>query len=288
MSFEPITISAFSGISIFLFIIGLFSDDGGARQRDGGYWLWTDLRGKLFDALFQNRDPADIGKMLGLEYDKYMLNCNIMGHMPDIKKEVMDRAIASTAFIAGALLTVVFLNPVPLTLAILLYLWMVVRVVNGVEAQAKKRKKHIIHDLPRFTDLLHSILMIDVPVKNAIEMTARLLPCVLSREMSMAVAEMQIGAKNWQTALEDMARKYEVDVFSDFVLDLVTASSKGVPIVDAVKQKSTEIKQQRLLDAKEKVSRMNNSVLIPVAVFKILPLLMILLIPIMIQIFNNF
>ena len=45
-----------------------------------------------------------------------------------------------------------------------------------------------------------------------------------------------------------------------------------------------EIKQSNLLEAKERAAKLSNTVLLPVMVFKILPLLIIMLIPIMMQI----
>jgi tight adherence protein C len=285
-----ITISILVSVSVFLCIFALFSKDKerGARGVRENDWLWKNAAEKLYDAIFQNSDPISVGKKFGLEYDKYMLSCYIIGRTPNIKQEVMNRVTASIAFLAGAILSAAFLNPAPLVIGIVLYYLMVVNVVNGAQSTAKQRKRMITQELPRFADLLHSALVIDMPIESAIDMISQLLPGVLAQEMRYAMAEMKMGAKNWQTALEDMARKYEVDIFSDFVLDLITASNKGVPIIEAVARKSTEIKQQKLLDAKESASKMSNTVLVPIAVFKIIPLLAILLVPVMIQIFTNF
>ena len=98
------------------------------------------------------------------------------------------------------------------------------------------------------------------------------------------MAETELGAKSWQRALEEVALKYDVGVFSDFVLTLVAAYEKGIPIAETVVRKSSEIKQSNLLEAKERAVKLSNTVLLPVLIFKILPLLAIMLIPIMQQI----
>ena len=81
-----------------------------------------------------------------------------------------------------------------------------------------------------------------------------------------------------------MLKEYDVGVFSDFVLTLVAAYEKGIPIAETVVRKSSEIKQSNLLEAKERAVKLSNTVLLPVLIFKILPLLAIMLIPIMQQI----
>ena len=282
-----------TGVGVLLLVIGLGSSDNKSsltlgQEKDKSTWLWTNGAEKLYDAIFQNKDPATIAKKLGLEYDKYMLACAVSDRVPNIKKETMNRVIAFALFFAGIVVTMLTMNPFPIIIGITAYYMLIMMVVNGAQTQAKLRRKEITHDLPRFADLLHSALIIGIPIELALEMTAKNLECLLSSEIKQAIAVMKMGANDWQGALEELARKYEVDTFSDFVLDLITATKKGVPIVEAVARKSVEIKQDGLYTAKEKVSKMTNQILLPVAIFKILPLVALLMIPVVMQIFQNF
>ena len=285
-------IPLFAGLAAFLLVIGLGGTDkknlAAGREKSSGTWLWTNGVEKLYDAIFQNRDPIAVGKKLGLEYDKYMLACAVTGRKPNMKKETMNRVISFTLLFAGGIATFLTLSPFPVIIGFIAYYMLVAAVVNSAQTQAKVRRREILNDLPRFADLLHSALIIGIPIELALEMTADNLDSRLSLEVRQAIAVMKMGAKDWQGALEDLARKYEVDTFSDFVLDLITAAKKGVPIVEAVARKSVEIKQDGLFAAKERVSKMTNQILLPVAVFKIIPLIMLLMIPVIMQIYEQF
>jgi tight adherence protein C len=285
---NPVAICALASASAFLIIAGTLGANNGRGERNNDDWLWVRTAEKMYDAIFQDRDPVLISKKLGLEYDKYMIACNVVGRVPNIKKEAMGRAAAISCFFAGVIASIVLFNPVPLFASVVVYYFAVSSVTRGVQSAAKRKKRQITLELPRFADLLHSALSIDLPIEKSIEMISKQLPGALAKEMRHAIAEVQMGAKNWQAALEGLARKFEVDTFSDFVLDLVTAAEKGVPIVEAVARKSIEIKQQRLLDAKDKTAKMTSTILLPIAIFKILPLLLFMMLPALMQIINGF
>lgn len=153
-----------------------------------------------------------------------------------------------------------------------------------IGGRAKEKRKRMANELPRFIDLFATAAQIGIPVESAIKTTAKEIPCIVSEELLMVMAETEIGAKSWQRALEEVALRYDVGVFSDFVLALVAGYEKGIPISEIVGRKSMEIKQSNLLEAKERAAKLSNTVLLPVMVFKILPLLIIMLIPIMMQI----
>ena len=152
------------------------------------------------------------------------------------------------------------------------------------EEQANLVKAQIVDEMPRFLDMLQTALYINIPVEEAIEITAKHLKgTLLADEFLQTLAEMQLGAYGWQTALEKMSRKYEVDIFSDFVLDIVTAYDKGVSIYDVVVRQNKEIKQSNMLTMKENANKLNSTILIPIAAFKLMPLIIMLCIPIIIQ-----
>ena len=146
----------------------------------------------------------------------------------------------------------------------------------------------MVEELPRFIDLFGTALMIGLPVEEAILTTAKSLPdSLLAREFLNAIAETRLGVYDWQAALEKMSRKYEVDVLSDFSLDLINSYNKGVPIADAVARKSKDIKQSNLLTMKERATKLTSTILLPVLGFKVLPLLALLCIPVIGQIVNG-
>jgi tight adherence protein C len=288
MSSDLIIICGIAGLSIFLFIAGTLGANNGRGERNNDDWLWARMSEKMYDAIFQDRDPIEISKKFGLEYDKYMIACNIADRKPNIRKETINRVMAILFFFVGIVATILLYSPIPVIVATVIYYLAVTSVTKGVQSSAKRKKQQMKQELPRFADLLHSALSIDMPIEIAIEMISKQLPGVLAREMRYAIAEVQMGAKNWQAALEGLARKFEVDSFSDFVLDLVTAAEKGIPILEAVARKSIEIKQQRLLDAKDKTAKMTTAILMPIAIFKLLPLIILMMLPAFMQVTTGF
>ena len=240
---------------------------------------------KLYNIFLGNKDPVEVAKAFGLEYDKYMLNCQIINKNPNMKKEAMLRIIGVFSFIGGALTSLLMgLDLIPFFLGIIIYLLCVSRITKNTAKAAENKKTKIMTELPRFVDLLQSALDIGLPIDVAISETAKTVPCTISDELNLSIIQMELGAESWQKALENMAHKYEIGIFSDFVLDIITSYNKGISVKDAVARKSYEIRQSSLLRAKERTAKMTTTILGPIMIYKIVPLLAIMLVPIVKQI----
>lgn len=251
---------------------------------DGNEWLFEHFFSKLYTALFgPSTNPIKISKALGLEYDKYMMDCAIIGKEPDFQIETMKRIVGTFAFFFSLPVTIIFYNPVPLVVGVIAYLLLCSYTVRSVHSAAEAKKQRMINEMPRFVDLLLSALEINLPIETAIIQTAENVPCLLSDELKATFAETKLGAKNWQQALEAIAEKYEIDQLSDFVLNIITAYNKGVSVTEAVSREAYAVRQNALLAAKEKTAKMTSGILFPLLIFKILPLLVLLMVPIMIQ-----
>ncbi len=246
-------------------------------------WLIDNFWRKLYNAVFGNTDPVKIIKAFGLEYDKYMLDCSLLGKTPDFETEAMMRVIGTFSFFFGLIFAVILYSPFPMVLGIAVYLLLCSYPVRKTHSQAEQRKLRMANEMPRFVDLLLAALEINLPIEIAIKKTADAVPCVLSDELKTTFAETEIGAKNWQQALESIAQKYEVDQLSDFVLNIITAFNKGVSVTDAVAREAFAVRQSLLLSAKERTAKMTSIILVPLVVFKILPLMVILMYPLMLQ-----
>ena len=246
-------------------------------------WLIDNFWRKLYNAVFGNTDPVKIIKAFGLEYDKYMFYCSLLGKTPDFETEAMMRVIGTFSFFFGLIFAVILYSPFPMVLGIAVYLLLCSYPVRKTHSQAEQRKLRMANEMPRFVDLLLAALEINLPIEIAIKKTADAVPCVLSDELKTTFAETEIGAKNWQQALESIAQKYEVDQLSDFVLNIITAFNKGVSVTDAVAREAFAVRQSLLLSAKERTAKMTSIILVPLVVFKILPLMVILMYPLMLQ-----
>lgn len=271
------------GIGIMVFIVGCVPKKS-RLTAEGNEWLFEHFFMKLYVAFFgPDVDPVKVSKSLGLKYDEYMLDNAVIGRTPDFEVETMKRIVGTFAFFFSLPVSIILFSPIPMVFGIILYLLLVSYPVRSVHAAAEHKKQRMAAEMSRFVDLFLAALEINLPIETAIIQTAESVPCLLSDELKETFAETKIGAKNWQQALEAIAQKYEVDQLSDFVLNVITAFNKGVSVTDAVSRESYAVRQNALLAAKERTAKMTSGILFPLLVFKILPLLVILMVPIMMQ-----
>lgn len=279
-------ISGLYGGAMALLVLLFRSMPKKSLLNDGQEWLFHNFFERLFVSIFDETDPAKIATAFGLEYDKYMLDCSIIGKKPNITREAMMRVVGVFLFVLGIPIAVILMNPIPVFLGIGAYYILAAGIPRSVHSKAEQKKGQLVQEMPRFVDLLLSALEIGLPIETAIQETMDAVPCVLSQELKASFAEAQIGAKNWQQALEAIAQKYELDILSDFVLDIITSYNKGVSVKDAVARESFEVRQTTLLTAKEKTAKMTSIILAPLVVFKMLPLVVIMMAPIVMEIFK--
>lgn len=281
-------VCALTGLAVFLFIIGIGGREKHTTLGKGSEdeWLYTNGFQKMYRAIFGDEDPIKISKSFGLEYDKYMLDCKILNRTPDFEKEAMMRVIGVFAFIFSLLLSLTLMSVVPAVVGSLMYMAFAVGIPKKIHQDAIAKKNMINRDLSRFVDLFLSALESNFPVETAIQLTADNLPGLLSEELKQGMAAVKLGAKNWPQALEEIAQKYEVEALSDFVVNITTANKKGVSVTEAVARESYNIKQSAILKAKEETAKMSNTILAPVTIFKMVPLIMVMGIPILMQIMD--
>lgn len=279
-------ISCLVGAAVFLLVIGIGGKAGVRKmgRATSDDWLFSRGFEKVYDAVYENADPQQKIQKLGISYDKYMKNCRLLRLVPNWKEEAGKRFVGIFMLVVALAASILVGSIVPAIMGVALFLFLGPYQEQKISKLANEARKQMADELPHFIDLFQTALEIGVPVESAIRVTAMNIPCLVSKELLLAMAETELGAKNWQRALEEIALRYDVSVFSDFVLALVASYEKGIPIAEIVARKSMEIKQVNLLDAKERAARLSNTILLPVMVFKILPLLAIMLIPIMVQI----
>ena len=245
--------------------------------------LYKDLDFKIYDA-FIHKKPEIVARKIGINAEEYYKNCELIRKPANLKGLIAKIGLSAMTVLWFTVVGLITKNWYVSIAGILIGLFLIVYLVKRPEEQAADVRAQIVAEMPRFLDMLQTALYINMPVEEAISITAKHLKgTLLADEFAKTVAEIQLGAFGWQTALENMSHKYEVDIFSDFVLDIVTAYDKGIPIYDVVARKNKEIKQTNLLTLKENASKLNSTIVIPIAIFKLLPLIVILCIPIIYQ-----
>ena len=289
-------IAIFTALGVFFFIIFLsvlrdeYENKNSRRPRAPDEWLFTRWDEKLYDAFLKEK-PEVILQKLGVKTEQYVKDCRVIKIFNPNLKRLAARKLIGIFVILIALLMLVFagINGIFLTVVLSVVGYIVYEGgVSDVSKKAKERRVQLYNELPRFMDLLQTALYINIPVDDAITVTCRYLRgTLIAEEMKATMAETQIGAVSWQKALEDIARVYEVDAFSDFVLYLVTGYEKGLSIYDVVSRQTKELRDSSLVLAEENAAHINNAILIPIAVYKLVPLLLLAGLPIMIRLFTD-
>ena len=76
-----------------------------------------------------------------------------------------------------------------------------------------------------------------------------------------------------------LAGIYKLDSFNGFVMDIIQAYSQGTDIKEAVTRKTYALEQNRLYVVEQEDARTKTLIIVPMVIFKILPLMAIMMIP---------
>lgn len=288
------TIAILCAIAIFFIIILVFVlkdiyNRKNSPKENQDEWLFSDWTHKIYSIFFDDKDPSEICKKMGINPRNYLNSCKILKIEPDLKSIVTKKFVGLVIFILSVFASLLLEETIFAFLGMAFAIIFILFPGKAEESKAKNRRICLTQELPRFLDLLETALYINLPISSAIEVTVKHLEdTVIAEEFNEAMMFAKIGAGDWQTALLNIADRYSVDEFSDFVMDLIISYEKGLSIYESVKKKNEDIKQTELMRAKEKATKLNTMVLIPIVIFKIVPLLAIMLVPIIIQLNNAF
>ena len=224
---------------------------------------------------------------LGINIEKYYKNCQLTRTRPNAKRLIVNTIYGFAAFLVSILLSLL-VSPVFAALGVFLFFYLVFFEQQRLNSKAEEMKEQVTAELPRFLDILQTELIVGLPIETSIYIICEKFDSLISREFLEALNEMELGISGWQQALEKVAAKYDIETLSDFVLDVSTSYMKGVSITDSVVRKTKEVKETHLLNIEERAGKATNTMLIPMAIFQFIPLIVLIMFPTMIQIFNAF
>ena len=290
-SAQIISVIAALGVFAIVVLVSVIKDEIQNRnariKRPENEWLFTRWDEKLYDAVMPKTAPEKVLTSLGVELEDYVKNCKILDKQDyNFKKLAADKVIGIFLMIAGLIIAAIsMMDGFAFGFVFMLVGYIVYESdVKKVKKNAIIKKKRIENELPRFLDLLQTALFIEIPVSDAIVITAKYLDnTLLSKELMESMADSQIGSSSWQESLERVAVKYEIDVFSDFVQYLITGYEKGLSIYDVVSRQCEEVRKTTTIQAEESASKLNSAILVPIAVYKLMPIIFIAMYPILIQ-----
>lgn len=247
-------------------------------------WLFSDWVNKVYNALFGEKKPEKVADTLGIDATKIVHTCSLIGAANNIKPIIIYRLLGIVAMLVGFVSGVFFNAWLFTILFILIAMLLCFLPTKMLVSKLEQKKLKMELELPRFLDMLHTALLVDIPIDIAIKETAECLSeLTISKELLNSLVYVQVGALSWQDALENLAKDYEIDNISNFVLDIVTTYKNGTSIVESVERQSKDIKASNLLSAKERAGKLTNIILFPILGFKIAPFVVFLSIPIIMQ-----
>lgn len=280
-------VSIFVGVAVLVLVVTIatlqyYIHNKDRKNKDS--WFFSNWQEKLYDGL-TNEEPIEIGQRINIDVETYLHNCHIAHINANLKKTIVNKVIG----------IIVIFSFLVLYFSLGSIYYMIIAICCGfplykyneyiAKQKANERKFQLEQDLPRFLDLFATAIAVNIPVEEAITLTCSSIDnSVLSEELLATMADAQMGATNWQTALENLANDYQVDSLSDFVVDLLTSYEKGSSIQESIERQNKEIKKQSLLKMKERAAKLKNSVLVPIVLFKFVPMIGMFLIPVSVQV----
>ncbi len=294
MQKQALFISLCMGAAILIFIIFLTAMQYSKSNKHSVYgknnpddWLFHNFYLKVYSAFFGIKEPEDVAIKLGINIEKYYKNCQLTRTRPNAKRLIVNTIYGFAAFLVSILLSLL-VSPVFAALGVFLFFYLVFFEQQRLNSKAEEMREQVATELPRFLDILQTELIVGLPIETSIYIICEKFDSLISREFLEALNEMELGISGWQQALEKVAAKYDIETLSDFVLDVSTSYMKGVSITDSVVRKTKEVKETHLLNIKERAGKATNTMLIPMAIFQFIPLIVLIMFPTMIQIFNAF
>ena len=253
-------------------------EDVSEREED---WLFSGFHEKLY-RLFFREDPK--GMVLGIDLSKYEKACQVLHAKPEPEKIIAMRLeglfamllCLILAYLSGRISTMV---PLLFVFSGFCFLFLLgVYPLARIKKEASDRITLVQDDLPRFVILLEKAM--DLPVDQAILITAGKFRSPLSDDLIHGFREASLGVSGgWQKTLIRLAKQYSITEFSSLVLNILNAYNNGSDIREAVTRKGKELEQSQLYSIEEKDSKIRTLVFIPVILFKLVPVTVLLILP---------
>ena len=292
MNLDIMVLSALSGISMgtCVMLCGTWYYElagrdlrrmGKTKNLSQDDWLFSGFHETVYHFFFR-KDPD--GEVLGLDISKYERACRVLHIVPDPKRIIAMRLESLLLMLLCLILAYLSAGISTMVPVIFLFSGFCFVFLLGIyppariKKEASDRIRLIADDLPRFVILLEKAM--DLPVDQAILITAGKFRSPLSEDLIQGFHEASLGVSGgWQKTLISLAKQYSITEFSSLVLDILNAYNNGSDIREAVTRKGKELEQSQLYSIEEKDSKIRTLVFIPVILFKLIPVTVLLILP---------
>lgn len=244
-----------------------------------GEWLFSNFHDVVFDAIYKNSKAE---KLCGIDRLEYERMCKIVHKTPEFKKVVAYRIEGAVICFLFLLMAYVMSYSVTAMIICLIagigsmyFLWMMP--YSRLKSQVENKLFYVSDDLPRFLSLLEKAM--DLPIDQAMLVTASKFDSPLSEDLIDSINKVALGANGWQETLLDLARTYEIENFSDLVLEIINSYEQGVNIRPLITRKAYEVEQSRMYAVESHDARIKTMIYLPIIGLKVLPLMALICLP---------
>lgn len=291
MSEEILFIAILGGMTVFVLclLLAVFWYDYehrlkvlGTEKRDENDWLFSNFSEKVYDLFYGGKKPE--GTMYGINVEQYERQCRILHREPKTKTVIARRLEGMLVLIATMALAYCAMQ-IDNVIAVIVgfsggaaFYILYVYSTTDISRRSKNRLERVKEDLPRYVVLLEKAM--DLPIEQALRITSEKFESPLSTDLIDSFNEAALGVSSgWQGTLIGLAKRYDLDSFSSFVLDIINAYEQGIDIREAVLRKQKELEEERIYDVQAHDSKIKTIVFIPVIVFKLVPVAAIICLP---------
>ena len=236
----------------------------------------------VYTLIFGDRDPMDVAMVLGVHPERYEKACRVIHKAPDLRGVILCSTAGLLVLVVGAVLGLL-VSLLWLVIALVVCLLLIRGPVRLVEGKAEAARAEFSRDLVPFLNILQCALEAGLPVERAIGLISERMDGILAKEIRAAYTDAKLGAVAWTDVLESVAEIYEVDRFSELVLNVSGAIRRGVPITEVVERQNRETKTSHLADMRQAAGAATNYILLPTAVCQLLPIVGIMLVPVLVS-----
>lgn len=242
-------------------------------------WLFSDLFKAIFD-LFYKKSTSD--KLAGISRKEYTRYVKIM-HKKDQYEDIVGKRAAGLCVLMLSIFLAYLTSSSTgsaiafMMIGVLAFYFLYMMPYSNLKQQAENRLFHIVDDMPRFLSLMEKAM--DLPVDQAMVTTAKKFKSPLSDDILDSINKVSLGADGWEKTLTDLAKLYDLQDFSDLILEIVSSYDQGLNIRPVINRKAYEVEQKRLYTVEEHDSKIKTLIFLPVMLTKVVPLMIVVVMP---------
>lgn len=271
--------AVFMSISVILLIVGL------DLSRDGSYIRSINVKGNFWYYVAGTVGPAIASWMPSLSLEQVEERLTWAGSPLGLSAESfigVKFLFLLAGIIAGSFITLLGMPSFIIIVAALMAYFIPEAFLKETY---KKRQNKIAKDLPSMINLLQTAIYAGVELGPALEAVGKNFPGPLGDELRIAWREMATG-RSRASALRAMAKRSGVKPLERFLETIVTAEERGgVNLSDTINNFRSDLADSQMRKIQEEAQKVPTKMLAPMFMCIFVPMLVLLLFPVVMQVF---